>query len=87
MELIPMDKMRNRIVEAQAEENGQWSYKLTDVISPKALCLAEDTFINTEKDEDIREAKKKLFQTYMNSVVKMAVMFGYKKCIEHMNEQ
>ena len=85
MELITMDEMRNRIVEAQAEEDGQWSYKLTDVIPSKVLNMGADTFVNSEKDKELRKAKEMFFLKYMDAVVAEAVEFGYKKCIEHMS--
>lgn len=85
MELIPIEEMRNRILEAQAEENGQWSYELTDVIPPKVLNMGEAAFVNFEKDKELREAKETFFWKYMNAVVAEAVEFGYKKCIEHMS--
>ena len=58
MELIPIDEMRNRIVEAQAEENGQWSYELTDVIPPKVLNMGEAAFVNFEKDKELRMSRR-----------------------------
>lgn len=80
-----MDEMRNRIVKAQAEEKGQWSYDLTDVMNPDLILEGEEILVSSEPDDDIREKKRDYFVQFLISVIRKSVDFGYAKCLEHMN--
>ncbi len=80
-----MDEMRNRILRAQEEETGQWSYELTEIMSPDLLLKGENVLVNTEQDADVREEKRDFFVEFMIAVIRHSVDFGYRKCIEHMS--
>lgn len=77
--------MRSRIVKAQAEENGQWSYDLTDVMNPDIILKGEEVLVNSEADDSIREEKRDFFAQFLISVIRKSVDFGYAKCLEHMS--